>query len=288
MSKPSSALSIPEFALVLLIGASGSGKSTFARKHFKATEVVSSDACRGLVSDDENSQDATADAFALLHTMVEIRLRRRLLTVVDATNLHAEDRKRLVDIARRMHALPAAIVINPGEDVCRARNALRPDRNFGPHVIRNHHAALRRGLRGLKREGFGTSHFLDSEAAINDATVIRSRLWTDRRDETGPFDIIGDVHGCAGELEALLGRLGYAIATHDEPGHGRRYRVTPPAGRKAVFVRTREGFEKRDVVLGQRDGQSVEIVSGLAAGEIIAVSNTFSLKAELSKPGEED
>ena len=62
----------------------------------------------------------------------------------------------------------------------------------------------------------------------------------------------------------------------------------PSTGEYHVFVRTKEGFEKRDVVLGQRDGQSVEIVSGLAAGETIAVSNTFSLKAELSKPGEED
>jgi cobalt-zinc-cadmium efflux system membrane fusion protein len=59
-------------------------------------------------------------------------------------------------------------------------------------------------------------------------------------------------------------------------------------GRKAVFVRTKDGFEKRDVSLGQRDGKSVEIVSGLSAGETIAVSNTFSLKAELARPGDED
>ena len=229
-------LAIPEFALVLLIGATGSGKSTFARKHFLPTEIVSSDTCRGLVSDDENSQDATADAFELLQKMVEVRLRRRKLTVVDATNLYAEDRKRLVDIARRYHALPAAIVVNPGEDVCRARNALRPDRNFGSHVVRNHHSALRRGLRGLKREGFGTSHFLDSEAAIDAAAITRSRLWTDKREETGPFDVIGDVHGCADELQNLLAKLGYVIETHDDPAVGTRFSVTPPTGRKAVFV----------------------------------------------------
>ena len=78
-------IEIPEFALVLLIGASGSGKSTFARKHFLPTEIVSSDICRGLVSDNENSQDATADAFELLHATLAIRLKRRKLTVVDAT-----------------------------------------------------------------------------------------------------------------------------------------------------------------------------------------------------------
>jgi len=58
--------------------------------------------------------------------------------------------------------------------------------------------------------------------------------------------------------------------------------------RKAVFVRTAEGFEKRDVVVGRRDGPLVEIVAGLSAGDTVAASNTFSLKAELSKPGDED
>jgi protein phosphatase len=236
MSIPKSQLAIPEFALVLLIGPSGSGKSTFARKHFLATEVVSSDVCRGLVSDDENSQEATKDAFALLQTIVEIRLKRRRLAVVDATNVHVEDRKRLVGIARHCHALPTAIVIDPGEDVCHARNAGRPDRNFGPHVVRNQRAALRRSLRGLKREGFGTIHILDSEAALDTASITRLKLWTDKREERGPFDIIGDVHGCAEELEALLRQLGYAIEMTEQPDTGFRYRVTPPAGRKAVFV----------------------------------------------------
>ena len=230
------ALPIPEFALVLMVGASGSGKSTFARRHFLPTEVVSSDSCRGFVSDDENSMDATEDAFALLQAMVEIRLKRRKLTVVDATNVQVPDRKRLIDIARRHHALSAAIVIDPGEAVCHARNSARPDRSFGPHVVRNQRSALRRGLRDMKREGFGHIHVLDSEAAVDAATITRQKLWTDKGDERGPFDIIGDVHGCADELEALLCRLGYAVQTSDEPDIGRRYHVTPPAGRKAIFV----------------------------------------------------
>jgi len=236
MSNPQSELEIPEFALVLLIGASGSGKSTFARKHFLPTEIVSSDVCRGLVSDDENSLEATGDAFALLQTMVEIRLKRRKLTVVDATNVQMADRKRLVDIARRFHALSAAIVIDPGEEVCRGRNATRPDRQFGPHVVRNQRSALRRSLRGLKREGFGTIHVLDSTAAVDAASMTRLKLWTDKREECGPFDIIGDVHGCADELEALLRQLGYVVETDVEPDNGLRYRVTPPEGRKVIFV----------------------------------------------------
>ncbi len=228
-------LEIPEFTLVVLIGASGSGKSTFARKHFLATEVVSSDACRGIVSDDENDQAATNDAFAVLHTIVETRLKRRRLTVVDATNVQPEDRKGLVSLAKKWHTLPTAIVVNPGEDLCHARNKLRPDRDFGPHVVRNQTRALRRGLYSLKREGFGHIHILDSVEEIEAATIERVRLWTDKRDEGGPFDIIGDIHGCCDELEALLQKLGYAITRNEAPA-GVRYEVTPPPGRKAVFV----------------------------------------------------
>ena len=79
-------ITVPAMGLVVLIGISGSGKSTFARTHFKPTEVVSSDFCRGLVADDENDQSATPDAFDVLHYIVSTRLRRGLLTVVDATN----------------------------------------------------------------------------------------------------------------------------------------------------------------------------------------------------------
>src|SRR6185503_4222294 len=96
----------PELCLVVLVGPSGSGKSSFARKHFRPTEIVSSDVCRGLVSDDENDQSATKPAFEVLHTIVEKRLQRERLTVVDATSVRREDRKSLVQIARMFHVLP--------------------------------------------------------------------------------------------------------------------------------------------------------------------------------------
>ncbi len=155
-------IAIPDFCLVALIGASGSGKSTFARRHFKPTEVISSDACRGMVEDDENSLDATADAFELLHYIAETRLKRRKLVVIDATNVRQEDRVHLVRIAKKYHALAVAMVLNPGEDICHERNKARPDRQFGPHVVRNHMASLRRNIRRIDKEGFRYVHELRS------------------------------------------------------------------------------------------------------------------------------
>ncbi|HEX8235954.1 MAG TPA: polynucleotide kinase-phosphatase [Abditibacteriaceae bacterium] len=220
-------LSIPELSLVVLIGASGAGKSSFARKHFKPTEVLSSDFCRGLVSDDENSLSATKDAFEVLHYIAAKRLAAGLLTVVDATNVQSEARAPLLALARQYHCLPVAIVLNVPEAVCHERNSSRPDRDFGPHVVRQHTQQLRRSLRGLKREGFRHVYVLSPEEI--DAAVIECQpLWNNKKDEHGPFDIIGDVHGCSDELETLLRVLEYAP---DEAGVWRHAQ-----GQKAIFV----------------------------------------------------
>jgi polynucleotide kinase-phosphatase len=220
-------LAIPELSLVVLIGPSGSGKTTFAAKQFLPSEVLSSDHCRRLVSDDENSLEATGDAFEVLRFIARKRLGRRLLTVVDATNVQAEARKPLIELARDMDVLPVAIVFDVPRSVCEERTAKRPDRNFGVHVIRRHHQDLKRSLKTLKREGFRRIHVLESVEAVDSVELERDRLWSDRRYENGPFDIIGDVHGCADELEELLQRLGYAV----DAGHWRH-----PEGRKAIFV----------------------------------------------------
>ncbi len=221
-------LTLPELSLVVLIGASGAGKSSFARRHFKPTEVLSSDFCRGLVSDDENSQSATKDAFEVLHFVAAKRLAAGLLTVVDATNVQRESRAPLVALAREYHCLPVAIVLDLPERLCYERNANRPDRTFGPHVIRAHTQQLRRSLHNLKREGFRHVFVLSSVEEIEAATLERQPLWNNKKLEHGPFDIIGDVHGCADELELLLNQLAYAP---DEAGVWQH-----PQGRKAVFV----------------------------------------------------
>jgi protein phosphatase len=219
---------IPELSLVVLIGPSGCGKSTFARKHFKPTEVMSSDGFRALVSDDENDQSATDDAFAALHFVAARRLARAKLTVVDATNVQPEARKPLVALAREYHVLPVAIVLDLPERVCHDRNRSRPDRDFGPHVIRNQRSQLYRSLRGLGREGFRHVHVLKSQEEVDAAVIERQPLWNNRKREPGPFDIIGDVHGCCDELEQLLQQLGYERNDGGPWAH--------PAGRKAIFV----------------------------------------------------
>jgi protein phosphatase len=223
-------ISIPELALVVLVGPSGSGKSTFARTHFKPTEVISSDTCRGLVSDDENDQSATSDAFDLLHFIARKRLAAGRLTVIDATNVQPAARKPLVTLAREFHVLLVALVFDLPERICQERNRSRADRNFGPHVIRRQLQELHRSQRELPREGFRSLFTFRTPDQAADVTITRTKLWTNRRDEHGPFDMIGDVHGCAAELRALLERLGY------EPNLEQGGALTHPAGRKAIFL----------------------------------------------------
>jgi protein phosphatase len=231
-------ISIPKLSLVVLIGPSGSGKSTFARKHFLPTEVLSSDACRAMVSDAENDQSVTNDAFAVLHFIAAKRLALGRLTVIDATNVQPEARKPLVELARHYHCLPVAIVLNVPEKVCYERNRQRTDRTFGERWMRHQFSQLRQSLRRLSKEGFRHVFILDTPEEVDAVTIERVPLYNDKRGEHGPFDIIGDVHGCCDELATLLRQLGYEItgATAGRPALGRGPVYAHPLGRKAVFV----------------------------------------------------
>jgi polynucleotide kinase-phosphatase len=226
-------LSVPELSLVVLIGVSGSGKSTFARTRFGPYEVLSSDACRGMVSNDENDQSATAAAFDVLTYIAGKRLAAGLLTVIDATSVQRDARAKLIKLARDHDVLPVAIVLNVPKQVCLDRNAARPERDFGDRVVHRQSDQLRRSLRGLAREGFRKVHVLDTVEQVDAATVVRERLLNDRRDQVGPFDVIGDVHGCRSELESLLEQLGYTVVRDDA---GRAVDAVPATDRRAVFV----------------------------------------------------
>jgi polynucleotide kinase-phosphatase len=223
-------ITLPAFSLVVLIGPSGSGKSTFAARHFKPTEVLSADFFRGLLADDPTNQDVSGDAFEVLHVVAGKRLAGARLTVVDATHVQPDARKSPLELARRYHCLPVAVVFNIPEAVCQERNRLRQDWQIPGQVVHRQRQQLRRVLPGLRAEGFHQVYVLSTPEEVDAAVVERRPLWCDRRDDPGPFDIIGDVHGCFDELAALLARLGYEVA--GGPG----YVVRPPAGRKAVFL----------------------------------------------------
>ncbi|MEW1905421.1 polynucleotide kinase-phosphatase [Streptomyces sp. NPDC086147] len=253
-------LPVTDLSLVVLVGATGSGKSTFARRHFKPTEVLSSDFCRGLVADDENDQSASRDAFDVLHHIAGKRLAAGRLTVVDATNVQQDARRQLVQLARTHDVLPIAIVLDLPEQVCRERNAARPDRADMPaHVIQRHRRELRRSLRGLEREGFRKVHVLRSVEEVEAAEVVLERRFNDLRHLTGPFDVVGDVHGCSSELETLLGRLGYVDGHH-------------PEGRTAVFV--------GDLVDRGPDSPGVlrRVMSMVASGDALCVPGNHENK----------
>jgi protein phosphatase len=222
-------IDLPDPSLVVLVGASGSGKSSFAARHFAPTEVISSDFCRGLVADDENDQAATKDAFEVLGFIAAKRLAQPRLTVIDATNVQRSARKPLLQLAREHDLFAVAIVLDLHESVCLERNRARPDRDFGAHVVRRQRSGLKAAAKKLRREGFHRVWVLESVEEVEALEIRRTPLWTDHRAEHGPFDLIGDVHGCHGELVALLGELGYAVG---EDG----LTATPPPGRRAVFV----------------------------------------------------
>jgi protein phosphatase len=228
-----STLEIPDLSLVVLVGASGSGKSTFAARHFGPFEVLSSDFCRGLVSNDVTSQAATVAAFDVLHHIAGKRLEAGLLTVVDATNVQPDARRALVALARAHDVLPVAVVLDLPERVCRERDADRPDRQLGERVVARQVQQLHRGLRGLRKEGFRYVHLLQDTDEVAAATVVRTPLRSDLRGEHGPFDVIGDVHGCRSELEALLTRLGWTLL-RDELG--RPVDAVHPEARRALFL----------------------------------------------------
>jgi protein phosphatase len=225
---PVTVLRVPRLCLVVLVGVSGSGKSSFAARHFRVTEVLSSDTFRGLVGDDENDQSVTAAAFEALLAVAAQRLKLGRLTVIDATNVQPDARRPLVALAREYHVLPVALVLDVSEQVCIERNQARPDRAFGAGVVRRQHSALARSLGRLEREGFRRVFRLRGVAEVDAAQIVREPSWSDKSDRHGPFDIIGDVHGCQPELAGLLGTLGY------QPGEDgvRRH----PAGRTAVFL----------------------------------------------------
>jgi protein phosphatase len=264
-------LNIPELSLVVLIGASGSGKSSFARKHFLGTEIISSDYCRSIVCDDETNQAATTDAFELLHYIVAKRLKRGKLTVVDATNVKTEDRKPLLQLAKDYHCFAVAIVFNLPAELCHDRNQQRENRDFGIHVVKRHTENMKKSLRHLDRE-FRYVHILSNVEDINNVEIDRQPLWNNRKTEAGPFDIIGDIHGCCDELEILLDKLGYEPHQEVQQPCWDFPTYKHPTGRQVMFV--------GDLVdRGIRNLDSIKLARNMvAAGSALCVCGNHEFK----------
>lgn len=230
-------IKIPALSLVVLVGVSSAGKSSFAKKHFKTTEILSSDDFRAMIADDENSLSATPDAFDALQYVAAKRLKNGLLTVIDATNVQPHARKGFIELARKYHVLPVAIVLDMPETLLKSRNTARSDRDLGEHSLRMQHYQLKKSLRFLKEEGFKNVFMLKSFEEVEAITnIVREPLYNDKRTEHAPFDIIGDVHGCFDELQLLLLRLGYQIerVTPDNQHFG--FKVSASHQRRVVFA----------------------------------------------------
>lgn len=292
-------IEIPEFSLVALIGASSSGKSTFARKHFKSTEVLSSDYFRSLISDDENNQEITSDAFEALYNVAGLRLKNMKLTVIDATNIQSSSRKKIIDCVRAHDCQAAAIVFNLSENILQERNRERSDRGLSPRVISRHVIELKQTIKNLKKEGFRYIYVIKSPEEVDQVEIVRTKLWSDLKDTHGPFDIIGDVHGCYHELIELLEQLGYKNISGT---------YSHPEGRIAVFLgdlcdRGPENtevlklvmgmvkFEHALCVVGNHDaklnkylqGKNVQISNGLdiTVEQLEAIGEDFKKDAEI-------
>ncbi len=170
-------IALPSGALVVLVGVSGAGKSTFAARHFRPTEVLSSDAFRAIVADDAADQRASSAAFELLYLAARRRLERGRLTVIDATNVTRSARVELVALALAARRPAVAIVLDPPLEVCLDRNAGRAGRIVGVGVVGRQADELQRSLGdpdGLASEGFAAVHRLPDPGVVTEVTIVRA------------------------------------------------------------------------------------------------------------------
>lgn len=217
-------ISLPKNTLLVLCGVPGCGKSSFAARYFTDTMIVSSDQCRTLVSDSETNMAASGEAFKLFRFTIERRLSLGRFTVADSTAITRRARGELLRIGRKHGFYVALLIFNIPEDVCLARNAGRDRRVISP-VIARMQKMLGQTLKVVHSEGFDAVHVISEEALNNPTFEIKIR--NHEATLPGPFDIIGDIHGCYDELIMLLDKLGYR----------RRFdHYIHPAGRKAVFL----------------------------------------------------
>jgi protein phosphatase len=221
-------IEIPKRALAVLCGPSAAGKTTWARQHFLSSQIISSDKCRQMVADDVlwHQPGVSAGAFELLYLWTEQRLKLNRLAVVDSTALLTGTRRHLLRLARRWHAPAVLIVFESDPATCAERDAAR-SQSVGPRVLRRQFKQLAHERAMFTRERWDALISLDEESQAQNPVRL-SPLPHERPDDAGPFDIVGDVHGCRVELLRLLEKLGWEEDSDGVPAH--------PAGRRLIFV----------------------------------------------------
>lgn len=262
-SAPPSVIEIPELCLVMLVGISSSGKSQWAQSHFSAAEVLSLEQCRALIGDGYDEEDWNRASFDLLYQTADQRLAQGKLTLLDAPYLQVQARQAVLRLAKHQNVRAVAIVLDTPLDICKQRQALRGRQPSEQEDLDSQAQQLRQIQKRLIAEGFRRVHLLsDPEQVIQ---VQRQALESNLKDRHGPFDLIGDVHGCCDELERLLVKLGY------QPWQGI---WRHPAGRQLIFV--------GDLIdRGPRSLDTLELVSKLvAAGQALCVKGNHEAKFE--------
>lgn len=170
-------LIIADPSLVVLVGPAGAGKSTFARAFFRPTEVVSSDAIRAMLTDDPGDQEASAEAFAILAQLLHGRLSRRLMTVIDATNLRPQSRRRWLRLAARFDLPAVAIVFDLPDQLYVAHNEMRPERQVEREVVARQTELLRRAVADVAAEGFSRFYVVREPFVAGALSVERVPGW---------------------------------------------------------------------------------------------------------------
>ena len=166
-------IEIRDPSLVVLVGAAGSGKSTFAARWFQPSEILSSDAFREILIGDASDQRATKTAFSIIHREVTKRLHAGRTVVVDATNVDASARRQLIARAGFANVPAVAIVFALPREVVLARNAARPDRVVDPEVVTRHLNRLETALPKIPDEDFKTVATFRSNAEVDGARISR-------------------------------------------------------------------------------------------------------------------
>lgn len=204
-------ITIPKPSLVILVGPSCSGKTTFSKKYFEDDEIISMDL------NNQGNKKAKENSIDILYNQISKKLEIGKIVVLDSSNLIESTRKVLLRFANEFHILPIAIVFNISEKECLKRNESKGI--VSDCLIKAQMTYLNKTLKTIEKEGFSKVYILNDTKDIDRVKIERVELPNNLKHIHGPFDIIGDIHGCFDELIVLLKKLGYEIDDNNNVYH---------------------------------------------------------------------